>query len=724
MKGDSNTSRLLEVEPNSFAEDLSWFLSGVEDPCSLAELDPCTNSKTCQFFANDETAKAYKGGTDSLKMINADEQILDKKLLLLVDSIVKRVSDARQKWQNDMMDDLIDHEEEICEFATDLNYCDSTLRLVEEALLKHYKKLETASTSITNLYSESEELSLSLENRKMFLQELKKFLDDITIPPKVIEAICKEPIRFNYVQLLETYRMKAEKIKSEYDKLDYPALNPCKIQLKKLELVIVRRIYDFMTTEIAKLTTPKANLQMIQNTYFLRMQPLYAFILETHSVYAGEIKNHYSKTMRKVYHHLFSNYYQSLDKFRMKNRYKELGVIMRRSSSRPQGYFFLEGRDKVCTSFQDDPMVPAGLQPESVRTEDIIKSFLKLLVDTASSEYIFIKRFFGKDNDAVFKYIFEETLGYLRTRIDSIRTTTYDVVMLTVVTLLIGANMQVLHGREIALLKEALGAMHMDVYQSVLSQTKALLEHVKQHTKHVASSTIETWLPGAYATNMGNMVSSLYVLKGLQSTLGIQPSGFEILDDIIMSLNTNVNLQCKKINHPIKGDIFIIANCSAFLSSLEGTSLKLDVVKNTLTQHVKSYVNGYLHTHFDEMIDQVTGIKVSVDHNQPVSGAKNDSSKQMSAVSPDTVAMWRKLCEDFNNKLPEKFRVIKAKVKVHFTQEYTVTLVLNGVIEAIEDAYNTLYCHLSKMIKPNDQVWMKNFAVPGTLLQLLMPAVP
>ncbi|KAK1933315.1 hypothetical protein X943_003119 [Babesia divergens] len=713
MRRDPNTSKLMAIEPQSLAEDVHWFLDGLDSPHAPYDLDPFSNPKTCHLFDNADTPER-RDSIDSSRSERAVEVLdgsqLGPKYLAHMKAVLKRVAQARGRWQDEIMTTFLDHEEEISEFATDLNYCDSTLRLVEEALMKHYKRLETASTSIMNLYSESEELSVSLENRKAFLDALKKFLDDVTISPKMIMAICREPLSNNYLKLLNKFKQKADKIRNVYPEAQYPALNPSRIQVKKLELVILRRICDFMRVEIAQLAAPKTNLQLIQSTYFIRLQPLYAYVRDTNPVYSEEIKNQYSNTLRKVYHHLFSNYYASLEGFRMKNHYREVGVIMKQSSRRPEGYFKLQDRDHLVKTYMDNPMVPTGIQPDSLHMEGIVKSFLKLLSDTAASEYMLISQFFGEGSDALFLYIFEETLGYLRSRLDGLRKSSYDVVMLTAVLLLIGLNRKLLCHRGLNILADQLSKLEIDMYEGIVGHIKTLVEHVAQQAHQAAPSTVESWLPGGFSINVSNMVHALQRLKELQVEYNLNPFDCKVLDEVLESIQSTLCVLGRKVTNPLKGNIVIIANCAAFLPLVEETNIKLSLLKNTLEQHLKSYVNGHISTHFEDLLKIVNGMK----------DTQNTCVTEPN-ITAGTTDQWRKTGDEFLTTLTGKFMAIQGKVKLHFVQKSTASMVLSSIVETIETLYTTFHSNVVRFLKVEDQGWMNKLPAPGSLRQSLMP---
>ncbi|GIX62122.1 vacuolar protein sorting-associated protein 52 A isoform X1 [Babesia caballi] len=734
---DHNLAHLLEIEPVALAEDLRWFLEGADAPQSLTDLEPWRNEVTKKYFGKSgEQEKPQTPGPafSDAPHEDVDDSQLDMRLLLRLNGMVRSVDSARQRWQDDMMESFIGHEQEICEFASDMNYCDSTLKLIEEALLKHYKSLEAASTNIKKLHTDSSELSACLDNRQAFLNALQTFLDDIAIRPCLIKALCSEPVGEGYVKLLEQFQVKVHKMKTVYENMPYPALHPSKIQMKKLELVVIGRIYDFMRIEIAKLATPKTNIQMLQQAHFLRLRPLYAYIRDVNVNYAAEIKNQYAKTLRKIYYHLFSSYYMALDRFRMKNRYKEISMYTKRSASSSGGYFLLGDRDQVLRSFRDDPMVPTGISLDSLQVEDMMRSFLKLLVDTASSEYIFIGQFFEQGIPALFNYIFEETLGYLRARVEHLLKTSCDVVMLTTVMLLIAANRQVMVERRINVLDETLGKLQADVHTRAMHHLKNMAKHLMSYTIQASSATLDTWLPGVHTINLSNLVGAIFRLKAMQDELGVPHVAFDPLDHFLQICFSALTLKGRKLANPAKLNVFVIANCTAFLHPLEQFKDQVSDFEDALCTHIENYVNGYVKFHFESLLqligthDESTSETAAAAKAAPGgSGLEADGGNVVQAEAPQvssaTVAKWRSVGEDFANNARTKFQAISTKVELHFSQEATArNLVMDVVVQTLEEMYCSFYSKLTELVRVEEHHGLEMLPSTADFRQWLMRA--
>ncbi|EDO07722.2 Vps52 / Sac2 family protein [Babesia bovis T2Bo] len=731
MDKSTSISQLLAISPESLADDLAWFLEGFDAPCSLSDIEPWRNEALGRYFVDN----VEQHGDDQPSSVEAepanedDVDSLDMRVVIELNEIIKRVDSARERWQDDMMETFMRHEEEICEFSTDMNYCDSTLKLIEEALMKHYKSLEAASTDIKNLHSESAELSTCLDNRQAFIKALQTYIDDISIPPSLIMSLRKEPVGEGYIKHLHEFAQKSQKIKTVYGGVSYPSLQLTRIAIHQLDIEIVHRIYSFICIEIERFKTPKANIQMIQDHYFMRLQPLMSFIRETNPNYATEIKTLYGKTMRKKYYHLFSSYYNSLEHYCAKNRYRDISVLTDSSIKHPGGYFTLDGRDALVLSFKDDPLVCTGITPGSLTIEMILKSFLKLLGDSASSEYIFISRFFESDPTSVFHYIFEDTVVFLRSRVGDLLKYSCDVVMLSALSLLIGANRKVMIDRDITALDDALGTIQSELHMKSMYHVKSMAKHVMSYTIHSPSSVVESWLPGIHAINLSNIVHSLLVLKSCQDKLNISGMSFDPVDHLIQVSHAALSLRGRELNNPIKMNILVISNCSAFLSKTHEFKDAVFDFEHTRNKHLKAYVNNYVRSQFENIIQLANVISSDEGSNSQINpGQTNESvdngASMGSDVQSDVYAKWRIAAEDFVSTGRSKFEAIRAKVKLHFVQEYIYRLVIDATLDTVEYIYSTFHQNVERIAKRCDEPWVRNLPPRDSIRHWLVTAQP
>lgn len=74
MRRDPNTSKLMAIEPQSLAEDVHWFLDGLDSPHAPYDLDPFSNPKTCHLFDNADTSER-RDSIDSSRSERAVEGI-------------------------------------------------------------------------------------------------------------------------------------------------------------------------------------------------------------------------------------------------------------------------------------------------------------------------------------------------------------------------------------------------------------------------------------------------------------------------------------------------------------------------------------------------------------------------------------------------------------------------------------------------------------------------
>ncbi|UKK01071.2 hypothetical protein MACK_001884 [Theileria orientalis] len=397
-----NLSSLFATSENTSTishSDLSNLHSKLDDSTSNLSLSHLEETVNDSPLSNSHGKQANSEHTSDINKSNGFSNINEhtsfyNKLSLLCNN-------KRCKLENDVINTLLKHEKELSEFSIDLNHSNSTLELIERSLSNQYKLLEVSCTNIKKLHDESKDISYGLENRKKLVEKLQEFVKNVIITPAMIRSLCGDAINEEYVGLVEEFEKKVERINTLYRDKEYPAVEFTKIQIKKLELVLIRRIFDFLSMEISNLAVPKVNIQLIQMTRFNSYYPLYKY-LTNFPDYTNDLKKLYVYTMKKTYSHLFENYLNALESCFEKERCRDVSYILRvrtpevvKRLNKTISYYDLDGRDKILNDFNSQPMLPTGLKPASIKKELIVKSYFKLLVDTCATELGFLTSFFG-----------------------------------------------------------------------------------------------------------------------------------------------------------------------------------------------------------------------------------------------------------------------------------------------------------------------------------------
>eukprot|EP00375_Theileria_parva_P000142 XP_762811.1 hypothetical protein [Theileria parva strain Muguga] len=246
-----NLSKLFPENLEKICKDLKWYLDSSNGPKNLFDLHPKFNNnfKNLFYSINVETLKnsdSYPYLIDSSDDLNLNggseysedskstreaKNNNDKELLKKVQEHGKYFEDVnhmckekRSQIEKNIINTLLSHENELSEFAIDLNYCDNTLKMIEDSLNKQFESLQVSSGNIKKLHDESKDLSHALENRRKMVEKLEAFVKDVIITPTMIKALCNDPINESYVVQVEEFGRKSENITKLYKDKEYPAV--------------------------------------------------------------------------------------------------------------------------------------------------------------------------------------------------------------------------------------------------------------------------------------------------------------------------------------------------------------------------------------------------------------------------------------------------------------------------------------------------------------------
>lgn len=88
-------------------------------------------------------------------------------------------------------------------------------------------------------------------------------------------------------------------------------------ELEKLRLKAAGTIRDFFIERIHALLVPNTNVQIMQQSVFLKYKALHQFVMERHQDAATEIRQTYINALRWYFHNHFERYSKGLNKLQV-----------------------------------------------------------------------------------------------------------------------------------------------------------------------------------------------------------------------------------------------------------------------------------------------------------------------------------------------------------------------------------------------------------------------
>ncbi|KAK9470017.1 Sac2 family-domain-containing protein [Dipodascopsis tothii] len=312
------------------------------------------------------------------------------------------------------------YEEEMERFKdlhVSIHKSDAVLESVEQYLSAFQNDLGLLSAEIETLQNRSIFLNKRLENRRALEGQVVALVDDLLIPPYVIEEIVGGEIGPRWtrcVQVLWVRLRRMEQFKREAARVDptpVALVDDVEPVLRRLAGKAVERIRDLFAARIRGLRAPGVNAQQAQAGVFLRHRQLYAFLAYVNPELAEGIARGYANTMRWYYAANFGRYVKALERLRVHavdkgsllgNEDRRYGILSATAIKAPvsaatRDPLVLGRRINVTFSTDSAVLLEAAAEKaaEPVWMETGFRSFNLALMDNVSAEYLFAAEFFG-----------------------------------------------------------------------------------------------------------------------------------------------------------------------------------------------------------------------------------------------------------------------------------------------------------------------------------------
>eukprot|EP01083_Nonionella_stella_P200861 735196_1 len=365
--------------------------------------------------------------------------------------------------------DYIAHSEDLVSLHDSIETTDSLLESMQNMLSGFQDHLKQISGEIRHLQDKSLSMNIELQNQKQTETILNKYVDELEITTEFIEHITSSPVGKDYIQHLVALNRKIQ----FHQSLDpqWTAYQDIATKLITLQNRATLRIRAFLIAQFNQLAVPKTNISLKQQ-HLLLFKYFQTFLDErnenmkqtalkrqpsiSHSSYSGssmmsgrsgtfdddianQLRTFYTDLMSKVYMGHFKSYVQSLTKYRetavpSKNDLLACDVAKtgglfssKKSIEYLNRVFSLGKRINVCKGKANEPAIVVQMidpQNDRFQYEEIFKSFLRLLTDTAINEYRFLLQFFHSNN--MFNKIFDRVLQQFIEEFDAFRQSCYD----------------------------------------------------------------------------------------------------------------------------------------------------------------------------------------------------------------------------------------------------------------------------------------------------------
>lgn len=387
----------------------------------------------------------------------------------------KTVEKNLREGELDSIQDYIKESDNLVSLHDQIRDCDTILSQMESLLSGFQSEIGSISSDIKVLQEKSMDMGLKLKNRKLAESKLAKFVEDIIVPPRMVDIIVDGEVNEEYMRTLEILSKKLKFVTSDSAVKTSMALKDVQPELERLRQKAISKVFDFIVQKLYALRKPKTNIQILQQSVLLKYKYVISFLKEHGKEVYTEARAAYLDTMNKVLSAHFRAYIQALEKLQLDIATSSdlIGVEARGTglfSSRREplknrsSVFALGDRINILKEIDQPALIPhiAEASSQKYPYEVLFRSLHKLLMDTASSEYLFCDEFFGEES--LFYDIFSGPFAVIDEHFNTILSNSYDAVGLMLMIRLTHQHQLIMSRRRIPCLDSYLDKVNIALW--------------------------------------------------------------------------------------------------------------------------------------------------------------------------------------------------------------------------------------------------------------------
>ncbi|CAM0873593.1 unnamed protein product [Alopecurus aequalis] len=387
----------------------------------------------------------------------------------------KGVENSIRQVELDSIQDYITESENLVLLHDQICDCDNILSQMETVLTGFQTEIGSISLEIKVLQEKSMDMGLKLKNRKAAESKLSKFVEDIIVPPRMIDIIVDGEVNDEYLKTVEILSKKIKFIEADSMVKSSKALKDVQPEVERLRQKAVSKIFEFIIQKFYALRKPKTNIQILQQSV-LKYKYTIVFLKEHAKEIYAEVRAAYIDTMNKVLSAHFRAYIQALEKLQLDIATSTdlLGV-----ETRSTGYLFSIGKEplkarssvfalgeriNVLKDIDQPALIPhiAEAKSQKYPYEVLFRSLQKLLIDTATSEYLFSDDFFGEES--LFQDIFAGPIQVVDEYFNAVLLNCYDAIGIMLMIRIMHQHQLIMFRRRVPCLDSYLDKVNMSLW--------------------------------------------------------------------------------------------------------------------------------------------------------------------------------------------------------------------------------------------------------------------
>ncbi|KAF5749309.1 vacuolar protein sorting-associated protein 52 A [Tripterygium wilfordii] len=436
-------------------------------------------------FVGDLTLEEDASSCDDISLEGLEQELEEFKSDDVVTNILlkgttlrdhtKGVENNLRQVELDSIQDYIKESNNLVSLHDQIRDCDHILSQMETLLSGFQVEIGSISSDIKILQEKSMDMGLRLKNRKVAESKLAKFVEDIIIPPRMIDIIVDGEVNDEYMRTLETLSKKLKFVEVDAMVGASKALKDVQPELEKLRQKAVSKVFEFIVQKLHALRKPKTNVQILQQSVLSKYKYIISFLREHGKEVYLEVRGAYIDTMNKVLSMHFRAYIRAVEKLQLDIASSSdlIGVEARSTSlfsSRREplknrsAVYALGERINILKEIDQPALIPhiAEASSQKYPYEVLFRSLHKLLMDTATSEYLFCDDFFGEES--IFYEIFAGPCAVIDEHFNSILPNCYDAIGLMLMIRIIHQHQLTMSRRRIPCLDSYLDKVNISLW--------------------------------------------------------------------------------------------------------------------------------------------------------------------------------------------------------------------------------------------------------------------
>ncbi|KAG8384075.1 hypothetical protein BUALT_Bualt04G0080300 [Buddleja alternifolia] len=585
----------------------------------------------------------------------------------------KDVENNLRQIELDSIEDYVKESDNLVSLHDQIHDCDTILSQMEKLLSGFQAEIGSISSDIKILQEKSMDMGLKLKNRKAAESKLARFVEDIIVPPRMIDIIVDGEVNEEFMRTLEILSKKLKFVEVDAMVKTSKALNDVQPELEKLRQKAVAKVFDFIVQKLNALRKPKTNVQILQQSVLLKYKYVILFLKEHGKEIYLEVRAAYIDTMNKLLAVLqvlsskIRAYIQALEKLQLDIATSSdlIGVDTRSTSLFLRGREPLKNRSAVFAlgerinilkdavkEIDESALIPHIAEASSKKYpyEVLFRSLHKLLMDTAASEYLFCDEFFGEES--MFYDIFAGPFSVIDEHLNTILPNCFDAIGLMLMIRIIYQHQLIMSRRRIPCLDSYLDKVNISLWP----RFKMVFD---MHLSSLRNANIRTlweddvhphYVMRRYAEFTASLIQLNVDYGDGQLELNLERLRMAI-DDLLVKL-------AKLFQKPKLQTVFLINNYDMTIAVLkeagaEGGKIPMHF-EELLKNNTAIYVEELLVEHFSDLIKFVKTRACTCDDSS--SGSERPMTvAEVEPIVKDFASRWKAAIELMHNDVITSF---------------------------------------------------------------------